>query len=135
MSMPHNQIDTIVLFDPPLLDQPSMLDQPAMAEPIPSTTSDRSRTDSRSEPTPPREAKSGFRQHPVIFLTGIWLVLMVLGWLSMAEIISPGAKAPLPKTPIATVQREKNSSLGVLGAIAASCAVVSVLLAQKMERR
>lgn len=77
----------------------------------------------------------GFWKTPVIFLTGIWLVLMILGWLSMAEIISPGANAPLPKTPIAEAQREKNSSLGVLGAIAASCALVSVLLAQKMERR
>jgi hypothetical protein len=74
-------------------------------------------------------------KYPAIALVGIWLVLMLLGWLSMSEIISPGATKPLPKTPIALAQRGKDSSLGLLGALAASCAVVSVLLAQKMDRR
>jgi hypothetical protein len=74
-------------------------------------------------------------KYPAIALMGIWLILMVLGWLSMSEIISPGATTPLPKTPIAIAQREKDSSLGLLGALAVSCAVVSVMLAQKMDRR
>jgi hypothetical protein len=74
-------------------------------------------------------------QHPMIVITGIWLVLLVLGWLSMSEIISPGADAPLPKTAIVAAQPDQSSSLGMLGAIAAGCAVLSLLLAQKIDRR
>jgi hypothetical protein len=75
------------------------------------------------------------RKNPIVVLTGLWLVVMILGWLSMSEIISPGADAPLPKTKIARVNQEQNSSLGILGAVAASCALVSVLLSNKIDRR
>ncbi|MBE9029942.1 hypothetical protein IQ266_09405 [filamentous cyanobacterium LEGE 11480] len=86
--------------------------------------------------SPTRYAQEGgVRKHPMIILTGIWLVLLVLGWLSMSEIISPGADVPLPKTTIAQVEKDQSSSLGVLGAIAGGCAVLSLLLAQKIDRR
>jgi hypothetical protein len=78
---------------------------------------------------------SRMRPHPMMVLTGLWLVLLVLGWLSMAEILSPGADAPLPKTTIGQVKQDQNSSLGVLGAVAAGCAVLSLMLAQKIDRR
>jgi hypothetical protein len=75
------------------------------------------------------------RSNPIVVLTGIWLVVIILGWLSMSEIISPGADAPMPKTKIAQVKQEQNSSLGVLGVVAASCAIVSLLLSNKIDRR
>ncbi len=78
---------------------------------------------------------SGIRQHPMMVLTGLWLVLLVLGWLSMSEIISPGADAPLPKTAIVAAKQDQSSSLGVLGAVAAGCAVLSLMLSQKFDRR
>jgi hypothetical protein len=142
MQIPHQQLDNFAIESPPMSDFP-ITDVPVADLPI-STASEVVPAESLlSEPIDlsehltrrQRPQPTGFRQHPVLVLTGIWLVLMVLGWLSMAEIISPGVNAPLPKTPIAAAQREKSSSLGVLGAIAVSCAVVSVLLAQKMEQR
>jgi hypothetical protein len=146
MQIPHQQLDNFAIESPPISDFMSdfpTTDFPARDFPIASDREPIAAEPSTVAPIDlsehlthrPRPQPKGFRQHPVIVLTGIWLVLMVLGWLSMAEIISPGANAPLPKTPIATAQREKNSSLSVLGAIAVSCAVMSVLLAQKMERR
>jgi hypothetical protein len=78
---------------------------------------------------------SQIRQHPMIVLTGLWLVLLVFGWLSMSEILSPGQDAPLPKTAIVTPQQDQSSSLGVLGSIAVGCAVLSLLLSQKIDRR
>jgi hypothetical protein len=88
-------------------------------------------------PSPTRYTQpSGMRKHPMIVLTGLWLVLLVLGWLSMSEILSPGADAPLPKTTIGQVkQQDQSSSLGVLGAVAAGCAVLSLMLSQKLDRR
>ncbi len=88
-------------------------------------------------PSPTRYTQPiGMRSHPIIVLTGLWLVLLVLGWLSMSEIISPGADAPLPKTTIGQVkQQDQSSSLGVLGAVAAGCAVLSLMLSQKFDRR
>ncbi len=88
-------------------------------------------------PSPTRYTQpSGMQKHPMIVLTGLWLVLLVLGWLSMSEIISPGADAPLPKTTIGQVkQQDQSSSLGVLGAVAAGCAVLSLMLSQKFDRR
>jgi hypothetical protein len=78
---------------------------------------------------------SQIRQHPMIVLTGLWLVLLVFGWLSMSEILSPGQDAPLPKTAIVTPQQDQNSSLGILGSIAVGCAVLSLLLSHKLDRR
>lgn len=93
------------------------------------TANDRPETPTRYRPP------FQMRKNPIVVLTGIWLVVMILGWLSMSEIISPGADAPLPKTKIARAQQEQNSSLGVLGAVAASCAIVSILLSHKIDRR
>jgi hypothetical protein len=87
-------------------------------------------------PSPTRYSQPlRLRTHPMIVLTGLWLVLLVLGWLSMSEIISPGADAPLPKTAIGQTRQDEQSSLGVLGAIAAGCAGLSLLLSQKFDRR
>ncbi len=87
-------------------------------------------------PSPTRYRQpSQIRQHPMIVLTGLWLVLLVFGWLSMSEILSPGQDAPLPKTAIVTPQQDQSSSLGVLGSIAVGCAVLSLLLSQKIDRR
>jgi hypothetical protein len=87
-------------------------------------------------PSPTRYSQPlKLRTHPMIVLTGLWLVLLVLGWLSMSEIISPGADAPLPKTAIVQAKQDESASLGVLGAIAAGCAGLSLLLSQKFDRR
>jgi hypothetical protein len=78
---------------------------------------------------------NALQQRPLVVVTGIWLVLLVLGWLSMSEILSPGANAPLPKTPIAQAKQQEGASLGLLGALAGGCAALSLLLAQKYDRR
>ncbi|MFM2430823.1 MAG: hypothetical protein RLZZ511_2036 [Cyanobacteriota bacterium] len=87
-----------------------------------------------ASPTRYRQSNA-LQQRPLIVLTGLWLVLIVLGWLSMSEILSPGATAPLPKTPIAQAKQQESSSLGLLGALAGGCAALSLLLAQKYDRR
>ena len=88
----------------------------------------------RHAQSPTRYESGGVRNRPMILLTGLWLVLLVVGWMSMSEIISPGIDAPMPKTPIAKVEQDQNSSFGVLGAVAASCAVLSLLLSHRFDR-
>jgi hypothetical protein len=72
-----------------------------------------------------------FRVKPWVTLSSLWVILLVLGWMATAEIISPGSDQPKPRTPVAEAQREQSSSLGVLGAIGFSCATISIVLAQK----
>jgi hypothetical protein len=72
-----------------------------------------------------------FRVKPWVTLSSFWVILLVLGWMATAEIISPGNDQPKPRTPVAEAQREQSSSLGVLGAIGFSCATISIVLAQK----
>ncbi|NJM46130.1 MAG: hypothetical protein HC860_08065 [Alkalinema sp. RU_4_3] len=72
-----------------------------------------------------------FRVKPWVTLSSLWVILLVLGWMATAEIISPGNDQPKPRTPVAEAQREQSSSLGVLGAIGFSCATLSIVLAQK----
>jgi p-aminobenzoyl-glutamate transporter AbgT len=72
-----------------------------------------------------------FRVKPWVTLSSLWVILLVLGWMATAEIISPGNDQPKPRTPVAEAQREQSSSLGVLGAIGFSCATISIVLAQK----
>jgi hypothetical protein len=72
-----------------------------------------------------------FRVKPWVTLSSLWVILLVLGWMATAEIISPGSDQPKPRTPVAEAQREQSSSLGVLGAIGFSCATISIALAQK----
>lgn len=84
--------------------------------------------------SPTRYESASVRKHPMVMLTGLWLILLVLGWLSISEIVSPGADTPMPKTPIAQTEQEQSSSFGVLGAIAGSCAVLSLLLSHKLDR-
>jgi hypothetical protein len=81
-----------------------------------------------------RGFQSAFQTKPLVTLSSLWIVLLVLGWMATAEIISPGNDQPKPKTPIAEAQREQSSSLGLLGAIGFSCATISIILAQQLSQ-
>jgi hypothetical protein len=81
-----------------------------------------------------RGFQSAFQANPLVTLSSLWIVLLVLGWMATAEIISPGNDQPKPKTPIAEAQREQSSSLGLLGAIGFSCATISIILAQQLSQ-
>ncbi len=79
-----------------------------------------------------RGFQGAFQAKPLVTLSSLWIILLVLGWMATAEIISPGNDQPKPKTPIAEAQREQSSSLGLLGAIGFSCATISIILAQQL---
>ncbi len=117
-----------------------------------------------TDKTPPNSAtryvrSDGGHKYPIVLLSGFWILSVMVGWLSISDLISPGAEPQLPletivqkKSPVQVQERSpgqqlvqtitvrtppsgQDSPLGVLGAIASGCIILSLLLSRKIRQR
>jgi hypothetical protein len=115
---------------------------------VPLTIRDVHLKDTASLNSRPRYTQSaGGRKQVIMIFAGLWLILLLLGGLSVAEIVSLGSDLPPPPLPsletgttspqitLPPAPQRPNSALGVLGAIAGSCIGLSFLLSRKIARR